>query len=99
MKQAESADALLDLPESDVEPDPEALLQSVTVLHGVGPKIAEKLETLGATTIGDLLYLFPRRYEDYSLLKPINRLTYGEQVTVIGTIWQTARAAPGRTRS
>ncbi|MBP8949910.1 MAG: ATP-dependent DNA helicase RecG, partial [Candidatus Promineofilum sp.] len=35
------------------------------------------------------LYLFPRRYDDYTLMKPISKLKYGEQVTVIGTIWQT----------
>jgi ATP-dependent DNA helicase RecG len=32
------------------------------------------------------LYYFPRRYEDYSQLKPIKNLFYGEQVTVIGTV-------------
>lgn len=47
------------------------------------------MNRLGAETILDLLYLFPRRYDDYTLLKPINKLQYGEQVTVIGTIWQT----------
>jgi ATP-dependent DNA helicase RecG len=61
----------------------------VTALNGVGPKIAEKLKRLGAESVLDLLYLFPRRYDDYSLFKPINKLKYGEQVTVIGTIWQT----------
>jgi len=40
-------------------------------------------------TIGDLLYLFPRRHEDYSQLRPIGKLKYGEQVTVIGTIRST----------
>jgi ATP-dependent DNA helicase RecG len=70
-------------------PDPVGLARSVTTLKGVGPKIAEKLKKLGAETIWDLLYLFPRRYDDYTLMKPISRLQYGEQVTIIGTIWQT----------
>jgi ATP-dependent DNA helicase RecG len=82
--------------EPDTAPDPAGLLKPVTALYGVGPKVAEKLEALGAQTIGDLLYTFPRRYEDYSLLRPINRLVYGEQVTIIGTIWQT-RARRTRT--
>ncbi len=72
-----------------VEPDPEGLAQSVTALKGVGPKIAEQLGKLGAATIWELLYTFPRRYDDYTLMKPINRLQYGEAVTVIGTIWET----------
>lgn len=72
-----------------VEPDPEGLKQPVSAIKGVGPKIAEKLGKLGVQTIWDLLYLFPRRYDDYTLMKPIKDLVYGETVTVIGTIWET----------
>lgn len=72
-----------------VEPDPAGLAQPITAIKGVGPKIAQKLRKLGALNIHDLLYLFPRRYDDYTLMKPINQLQYGEYVTVIGTIWQT----------
>ena len=72
-----------------VVPDPHGLMQPLTALKGVGQKIAEKLNRLGPTTIGELLYVFPRRYDDYTLMKPISKLQYGEQVTVIGTIWQT----------
>ncbi|CUS05157.2 ATP-dependent DNA helicase RecG [Candidatus Promineifilum breve] len=72
-----------------VPPDPGGLARPVTSLKGVGPKMAEKLNKLGVETIGQLLYLFPRRYDDYTLLKPISKLTFGEQVTIIGTIWQT----------
>ncbi len=72
-----------------VEPDARGLTQPLTALKGVGQKIAEKLHRLGPTTIWELLYLFPRRYDDYTLMKPISKLQFGEQVTVIGTIWQT----------
>jgi ATP-dependent DNA helicase RecG len=65
---------------------PAALNAALTVLQGVGPKHAETLDKLGLHTLGDMLYYFPRRYEDYSQLKPIKSLWYGEQVTVIGTI-------------
>ena len=37
------------------------------MLQGVGPKNAESLANLGMKTLGDMLYYFPRRYEDYSL--------------------------------
>jgi ATP-dependent DNA helicase RecG len=65
---------------------PAALDAPLTVLQGVGPKHAQTLAELGMQTLGDMLYYFPRRYEDYSQLKPIKSLWYGEQVTVIGTI-------------
>ena len=60
----------------------------VTRLPSVGPAQAQKLEKLGVHTIRDLLYLLPRRYEDYSQLRTIDRLRYGEQVTIIGTPWK-----------
>ena len=59
----------------------------VTVLQGVGPRQAERLAKLGIHTIRDMLYFFPRRYDDYSQLKPINRLEYGEEVTIIAQVW------------
>ncbi len=85
--QASAEEVEPDTPQSP--PDPDALARPVTSIKGVGQKIAEKLTRLGAETIWDLLYLFPRRYDDYTLLKPIKNIQYGEQVTVIGTIWQT----------
>src|SRR5687767_5307584 len=65
---------------------PAALDAKLTVLQGVGPRHAETLGKLGLHTLGDMLYYYPRRYDDYSQLKPIKDLVYGEQVTVIGTI-------------
>lgn len=75
--------------EPPAEPDPEGLAQPVTAVKGVGPRVAEKLYRLNAETIWDLLTVFPRRYDDYTLMKPIKDLVYGEQVTIIGTIWET----------
>ncbi|MFN2188036.1 MAG: ATP-dependent DNA helicase RecG [Candidatus Promineifilaceae bacterium] len=71
------------------QPDPEGLNQPVTVLRGVGQKTAEQLARLGVSTILDLLYVFPHRYDDYTLLKPNGQLSYDETVTVIGTVWET----------
>jgi ATP-dependent DNA helicase RecG len=68
----------------------------VTVLPRISNGYAKRLKRLGVTTIRDLLYLFPRRYDDYRSLKTINQLHYGEEVTIIGAIWDTkARQTKG----
>ena len=42
-------------------------LQSpISTVKGVGGTTAEKLAVLGVETVEDMLYLFPRRYEDFS---------------------------------
>lgn len=58
----------------------------LTVISGIGPKHAQNLRALGLKTLGDLLYHFPRRYDDYSKLKPINRLEYGDELTIIAGV-------------
>ena len=57
---------------------------SVTTLAGIGEKRAELLENLNVKTVRDLLFFYPRRYEDYSTLKTINQLVYGERVSLAG---------------
>ncbi len=74
--------------ESQIEEESAALDADVTVLPRVGPRYAKTLSRLGIHTLGDMIYHFPRRYDDYSQLKPINRLRYGEDVTIIGSVQQ-----------
>lgn len=62
------------------------LTADLTVLSGIGPKTAQTLEQLGLRTLEDLLYYFPRRYDDYSQMKPINRLKYGDEVSILANI-------------
>ncbi len=61
----------------------------VTTLPGVSTAYAARLRRLDISTVGDLLYHFPHRYDDYSTLKPINQLEYGEETTIVGTVWET----------
>jgi len=68
--------------------EPPGLKAPLTAIRGVGTKQAERLARLGLRTIRDVLYFFPRRYDDYSNLKPINRLEYGEEVTIIARVWE-----------
>lgn len=76
--------------------EPKGLDAPVTVLRGVGKRQAERLSRLGMETVRDMLYSFPRRYDDFSNLKPINRLEYEEEATVVARV-ESARAR--RTRS
>jgi ATP-dependent DNA helicase RecG len=70
----------------------------VTRLPGVGPGLAQKLEKLGVRTIRDLIYLLPVRYDDYSRLRTIEKLEYGEHATVIGTVWSLQSRLMGDNR-
>jgi ATP-dependent DNA helicase RecG len=83
------------VPGAKTSATPAALDAKLTVLQGVGPANATSLARLGLHTLGDMLYNYPRRYDDYSQLKPIKNLFYGEQVTVIGTI-QSVHTRPIR---
>jgi ATP-dependent DNA helicase RecG len=58
----------------------------VTAVRGINTAQARKLESLGVRTVEDLLYLFPHRYDDFSHLKTIQELRYGEEVTIIGVV-------------
>lgn len=62
------------------------LNQPVTVVKGVGDRMAESFNRLGVNRIIDLLYFLPRRYDDYTNLISIDKLQPNVTVTVIGTV-------------
>lgn len=55
-------------------------------LKGVGPRKAADLKRAGLLTIEDLLFRFPRRYEDRSRLRPIITLKAGETAAISGEV-------------
>ncbi len=59
---------------------------SVGVIRGVGDNQVKNLAKLDIFSIRDLLYHFPRRYDDYSKLKTINQLRVGEEATIVATV-------------
>ncbi|HPR34891.1 MAG TPA: ATP-dependent DNA helicase RecG [Anaerolineaceae bacterium] len=59
---------------------------SVEVIRGVGENQVKNLAKLEIFTIRDLLYHFPRRYDDYSKLKTINQLRVGEEATIVASV-------------
>ncbi|MDJ0754057.1 MAG: ATP-dependent DNA helicase RecG [Ardenticatenaceae bacterium] len=64
------------------------LAEPVLAVRGVGARMSELLSKLSISTVSELLYHFPHRYDDYTKMKPINQLKVGEQVTLIGTVWE-----------
>src|SRR5688572_22897483 len=50
----------------------------VTVVKGVGEALTSRLAMLGVETVQDLLYFFPRKYDDFSQIIPIEKLQPGK---------------------
>lgn len=69
-----------------ISANPEGLNAPTTVVRGIGQKQSELLAKLNLHTIEDMIYFFPRRYDDYSEMKLIKDLSYGEEVTIIAWI-------------
>lgn len=57
------------------------LNDKVQYVKGVGPALARKFRRLGISTISDLLYYFPRAYEDRRNLKLLRNAKEGERTT------------------
>jgi ATP-dependent DNA helicase RecG len=65
------------------------LRQPVTVIKGIGQKVADTLAQLGIRTVEDLIYYLPRRYDDYTRLNTISHLEPELVNTVIGRVTRT----------
>lgn len=62
---------------------------SVSELLAVGPTYVKRLAKLNVQTINDLLYHFPFRYQDYSLISKIALIQPGETVTIFGQVLES----------
>lgn len=58
----------------------------LTILPGIGINRANLLKNLTLHSLGDLLYFFPRRYDDYSKLITIDHISEGEVLSIIGSV-------------
>ena len=56
--------------------------QSIRIFQGIGEKRLLAFHRLGIDTVFDLITYFPRRYEDRSVIKPIDQVQDGETVCV-----------------
>ena len=63
---------------------------SLTDLHGVGPKLADKMNALGISQVTDLLFHLPSRYEDRTRIHPIGSCRPGQRVLIEGRVEHSA---------
>ncbi len=72
------------------------LSSPLTVLSGVGPALAKKLERLDLYRVEDLLFLLPLRYEDRTQLVRIGALQAGQRCLVTGEVLLAETVYRGR---
>ncbi|MDI9237512.1 ATP-dependent DNA helicase RecG [Lysobacter sp. LF1] len=60
--------------------------QPISSLHGVGPRVAEKLAARGLATLQDLWLQLPRQYEDRTAITPVGLLQPGVAAQVEGRV-------------
>ncbi len=63
--------------------------QGVQTLPGIGPVASQILRQRGYPTVGELLWLFPRRYEDQRKTTPIGELSDGDYAVVRAEVRST----------
>ena len=68
----------------------------VTDLPRVSARLSGQLANLGISTIRDLLYHFPHRYNDYSKTVKISELQYGQEVSVSAQVSEIKVIRPPR---
>jgi ATP-dependent DNA helicase RecG len=72
---------------SDSQKTPaEMLATPVQFLKGVGPQRAESLARLGLHTARDVLFFFPRDYQDLTELREIDKLEEGKLQSIRGVV-------------
>ncbi len=79
-----------------MQSSPSNLASPLTVLNGIGPALATKLERLGLFRVEDLLFLLPLRYEDRTQLVKIGALEAGARCLVTGEVLLAETVYRGR---
>ena len=80
--------------------EPPTLQSPVTVLPRVTANTATKLGRLGVNTVHDLLYLLPRRHNDFGHMRKVSQLEADVEQTVMVSVWEAREVQLGkRTRA
>jgi len=75
---------------------PSLLEHAIETLPGIGPRTGAALRERGYQTVGDLLWLMPKTYDDQRHPTPIHELQVGQYAVAEGTVRVTRRFPRGR---
>ncbi len=75
------------------------LSDSVQYIKGVGPVLAQKLLRLGIQTVEDLISFYPKRYQDWTKVTPMEEIRVDEEAVVYGEIVGMREVRPRRQMS
>ncbi len=68
------------------------LQKPITAIKGIGPKKADKFNKMGIHSVKELLYSFPRDYEDRRNVKPITEVLDNEPALILGKVIKISKS-------
>ena len=74
------------------------LEDDVTRLKGFPTRYLKGFKRIGLETVGDLVYHFPNRHNDYAHIRKVADLEHGEEQTVVVTVWEASETRQGPRR-
>jgi len=81
---------------SELAKNLEKLKTPLQYIKGIGPKLGERLAKKGLSTVEDILYYLPIRYEDRRNMKKIAELSHGQNEVATGEVMASGEAFYGR---
>ncbi|MDP6715850.1 MAG: OB-fold nucleic acid binding domain-containing protein, partial [SAR202 cluster bacterium] len=78
--------------------EPLRLTDEVSKLKGAARQTVPRLKRMGIERVGDLLYHFPTRHNDYGNARKISELEPGIEQTVVATLWEASETSMGPRR-
>ena len=83
-------------PSVTAPPSKLSLDDSVLRLKIINKGNASRFRRLGVEKIRDLLYLFPRRHNDFGSVSTVADLVPGQEQTIVATVWEASEVKLGR---
>ena len=70
----------------------------MAALKGIAKPTVAKLRRLGVGTVRDLVHLYPNRHNNFANIRKIAELEYGEEQTIVATVWEATETSQGPKR-